>query len=343
MDFEQGTESLLGPPFKVYMSPIGSNSNDGRSATTPVKSLWRVEDILLAANFDEASWADTNDQDVEVHIDPNNGRYFNQMMTDWDATNPNYVITFMSKDGSSVLPIFDGCTTISHTSCFLEYFFTVSKPGPTNVYFSYIRVERYGNGIQFEGLLTNPNSGNRISNCDFRLIGSTHTTSESGWDYPFGLYSVELDSSEHNYIMDNMFDRANNTTGWTHLHHLYIADRSDYNVIIGNTMKDSHGPVMKFRNESNYNIIEGNTFIKSSMPINEGAPPVAAAAYYDNYSTGEKSSCGNDFGYNILDGRWDCAAPLTAAAFKPAGNTCGGVPRVNVYGNTTTSTPCTYD
>jgi len=104
--------------LRIYMSPTGSDANDGMCAaqsvqcTGPVKTLERVQEIIKLRGLS---------QDVEVKIAY--GVYRGQVVV-WDTYSPDHTITFMPSDYNYGMglediqgrPIFTGDTGAARTS-----------------------------------------------------------------------------------------------------------------------------------------------------------------------------------------------------------------------------------
>jgi hypothetical protein len=103
------------------------------------------------------------------------------------------------------------------------------------------------------------------------------------------------------------------------------------------------------RNWSWYNVIEANVFSKVGDSIEDAGYgdwyDINGNDDVDNGGQGddERSSCGNVFRNNVLDGVFDCSAPLSVFSYHQLPNRCpAGTPRVSTIGNVKTSTPCSY-
>jgi hypothetical protein len=98
-----------------------------------------------------------------------------------------------------------------------------------------------------------------------------------------------------------------------------------------------------------YNVVVDNVFSK----VGDGEHDAGYGDWYDidgnndvnegGAGDDERSSCGNEFRNNILDGRFDCGGALNVFTYHDLPNRCpAGVPRLSTSGNVKTSTPCSY-
>lgn len=331
-------EQGLGAPLRIYMRANGNDEYSGLSEQESVRSLWRVQQILDDMDFERSTWTIFQNRNVEVHISPYHGKYYNQSMSpsasnpleQWTITNPKYFITFMPLNNSSTRPIFNGCAG-SAGPCHNRTFFRIDKEGPTNLVFYYIRVEQYNNGIVFVGPRgrSADNSNNTIYGSYFYQIGDLYT------DEPNGAEVVAFDNSDYNTVANNHFIKIERHESPGSLHAVYIAHDSDHNLIHRNRIVDNRGDPIRVRDASDFNVITENQFIKVGQ--------TDGAAYTEWVGDGERLSCENVFRNNFLDGRFNCRGPLRD--FKYLENfsdviTCSQGYRLHTRGNTTTSTPC---
>lgn len=184
-------------PLQIWMSPTGSDSNDGLTAAKAVTSLARVQAILVARHGTKP-W----DRDVEVRIAP--GRYVGQTVT-WTHTSPTRKITFMPAADDKNRPVFDGCS--SDTNCVTGSFFRLSSSAgaKTNLAFEYLKVIRYRTAFSFDGNRNDAkkyNGGNRIYGCWLEDIGNGHAAGLEP-----STAAVRLVNSDHNTIRHRQQDQ----------------------------------------------------------------------------------------------------------------------------------------
>jgi hypothetical protein len=239
--------------------------------------------------------------------------------------------------------------------------------GATNIHFRYIRLERYRNGITLRAGETGlSNSHNSVYGSYFYQVGGYWTTwtlceypSIFGtWKFlckPGGVGALNISNSDHNAVENNHFvSIRNDSVHDGHIHAIYISHGSDHNHVARNRFYSVTGEAFRIRNWSWYNLIEANVFSKVG-----DADDAGYGDWYDidgNDDTGdfdelnrmangddERSSCANEFLNNILDGRFDCAAPLRVFTYHDLPDRCpAGIRRLRTSGNVKTSTPCTY-
>lgn len=342
------TQATVGA-LSIYVSPVGND--DGNLGLTPgssVRTLARVNQILdEVLHFDEPSWSGG---DIEVRIASDKGKYYHQSVV-WTATNPEHSITFMPFYDDNMRPVFNGCTSSNETTCDVDYFFAIRKPGPTNLRFKYIRIERYDNGISFRGEKTASNESNSVYGCYFYRIGNRYTSLDGG------VGALNISSSDFNRVENSHFINIENypvTDG--HLHAIYISHGSDENYIARNRFSISTGVALKLRDNNWFNVIEHNTF---SANGNSNGTAGYTDIPQDNTppEADEKSSCQNVFRYNVLDGKYDCSTRLPVFLLFPSalsadGDTCNdlinlstGAPyrRLSTAGNTDDGVQCNND
>lgn len=319
-------------PFRVYMSTSGSDANSGRSSSSPVHTLNRVQDIIRAA----APTCPT-----EVRIEP--GTYYGQRV-DWTYLS-GHEIKFMPSDGTNAArPVFDGCSSATG-SCTQGTWLTLSGAYgvQSKLHFWYIRVQRYSTAISFNGLrddLSGYNGGNRIYGCYFDRIGNGWAGAES---HSPSTAAVRLVNSDDNVIENNHFYNITNATSPGLLHALYVAHKSERNSIQRNAFERVSGDAIRIRDYSNYNIINQNRISQAgSHGYSEWL--CDSAQRTDCTLATECRSYQNEFRDNTLDGTYSCQPMSTWVYYQtdyPANCTRAQLdPRLRTSGNVQTSTPC---
>jgi hypothetical protein len=362
------------PVFTVYMAPTGSDDNAGTSATSPVYSLHRVQDLLVAAR---------PQTDVEVRIAQ--GVYSVRPFQDWHFYISGHTISFMPADyqyGDGIndiagRPIFRN--KVTDTGYLPGYWLQMRLPsdpadplysgGTSGLRFYYLQVERYsaggisiyGNsgrtsvipdpaGLSSTGLTVQGSAGlngNTIFGMEFNELGSKYGTGSNGCGLTHGYGAVVLGVSSNNRVDNNQFIHVENNKGpdcasdTNLIHGLYIARFSSGNEVHGNAFTHVSGAPVKVRDRSNYNSVESNTFTDSGDH----------AYFYEQYCATncggayarECSSYGNRFAYNTLVSGYQGRTP-PAFVLDPAGSTypgaaapCSipsGVERLHTAGNT---------
>jgi hypothetical protein len=354
---ESQVPQRLGRRLKIYMHPNGNDTNPG-TVDAPVKSLWRVQDILR----NDLEWPKKHNANVEVHIWPYSGPYYQDSIV-WTVTDPVLSITFMPQDGVSTRPVFSGCPpgfssctcgqngTCPMTPACQYGFFEVRAAGPTNLHFRSIRVERYSNGITFRGPNeqddTLSNSHNSVDDGYFYRIGSAYNdrcvclVGEDGvcdpWDEIIaqgGVGALNISNSDHNVVTNTSFvSIVNKSPQEARLHAIYMSHHSDENVVTGNVFSVSKGVALKLRNACWWNLFEYNRFTRDGGYNHVTAAYADMPIIDDPSSPPELSSCQSVFRYNIIDGTYNCTK--LSVFYLRGPDTCGpGYQRLSTAGNT---------
>jgi hypothetical protein len=347
--------AAAGPPvFTVYMAASGSDDNTGTSADSPVYSLHRVQDVLVAAK---------PQTDVEVRIAQ--GVYSLRPFQDWRFYIPGHTISFMPADyqyGDGIndiagRPIFRN--RVTDTGLLPGYWLQLRLPsdpadplyngGTSGLRFYYLQIEHYSaGGISIYGnsertsVVTDPAglssagltvqgsaglNGNTVFGMEFNEVGSKYGTSSNGCGLTHGYGAVLLADSSNNTVDNNHFIHVENNKGpdcaadTNLIHGLYIAGFSSGNEVKGNEFTHVSGAPVKLRDRSNNNTVESNTFTDSGDH----------GYYYEQFCATdcgvahvrECASYGNRFAYNTLVSGYQGRKPPTFA-LDPAGATYAG-------------------
>ena len=325
-------------PFVIFLAATGSDENSGLSRHSPILSLGKAQDILLDV--------DPN-QDVEIQIAP--GTYYDQRVR-WEFTMENHIVRFMPLDDTKIRPTFDGCPgpDVDPSDCGGGTWFTLQAATGenTNVHFDYIRVQRYGTAISFNGNRNSParfNGANRVYGSYFRDIGNGFNT-----DLSPSTAAIRLVNSDNNILRNNHFvDVRNIGQGSRLIHAIYVAHQSSGNEIVGNRIVNVSGDAIRLRDASNDNLIVRNRISRSGT-----------FGFSDWYCDREKRgnctkqvpecpSWENTFRNNVLDGTYRCE-PMAISEFyqdemprrcePPVEN----ARRLHKDGNTVTADPCSF-
>ncbi|HEY6075007.1 MAG TPA: right-handed parallel beta-helix repeat-containing protein [Anaerolineales bacterium] len=334
--------AMADPPLNVYMSATGSDSNDGLTDTTEVKTLARVQQILTELQ---------PTGNVEVRI--RQGLYV-APQTEWSFYVPGHTISFMPIDyhygGEDTIagrPVFRGDATI-FSPWWMYMKLPPGDPGNTTGWrFYYLQVERYTTG----GLMINGGyetvdgfrvpkgagaNGNKVYGCLFKLMGSKFS--------PLGYAVAGIDgqNTSNNVFRTNYFENLENLAATaSHLHGVYLAHGSHNNIIQNSRFVDVSGDPIRVRNASNGNEILLNRFTRAGK-----------YGYYSEWfcdptcqasnpgSPRECASYGNVFHDNTLVSGYNGATipefGLTPAGmFNSGGDGCPDLPapRVVTYNN----------
>jgi hypothetical protein len=249
--------------FTLYMSPYGSKSASGLTMREAVPTLNEVQSRLKTHK---------PDMDVEVRILHVRDKPYTDKVVQWTYSSPTHTITFMPSDYQpgatfydiSGRPVFDGGGSPDYL-----FYFTSAKGQKTNLAFYYLQIQRYHRGgIALVGSREDPagwNGYNRVYGCYFYQLGNKHT------GQPGDAYGgVSTWNSRHNTIKNNHFVALENIGNTCEddgtspcaplIHGVYLAHRSNNNLVTENRFQDISGDPIRLRNYSNYNQILSNKF-----------------------------------------------------------------------------------
>lgn len=241
----------LVPATTLYMSPSGSDSNTGASATKPLKTLKGVLSKVTAAKPTDA-----------VNIVVAEGTFLSQSVI-WTYFN-GQPITFAPPAGATTKPIFDGEGTG------LTWFTMSDSALPTNLHFIGLKVTNYWLGLDLGRDKAPGNSQNEVRGMLFERIGGFYTR---GLPNPKGYAALRLRQSSNNTITQNRFHGVKNSDAadsdgdgvnedlTAYIHAIYLAHHSRSNVISDNDFKQVTGDAVRTRDGSDDNLIEGNSFV----------------------------------------------------------------------------------
>ncbi|KAI0405026.1 pectin lyase fold/virulence factor [Xylaria palmicola] len=255
----------LVPATTLYMSPSGSDSNTGASATTALKTLKGVLARVTAAKPSDA-----------VGVVVAEGTYAGQSVV-WTYFN-GQPITFAPAAGAATKPVFDG------EGSGLTWFTMADGPDAaapaTRLRFVGLAVTNYWLGLDLGRDKAPGNGGNEVRGMLFERVGALYT---AGRPSPTGYAALRLRRSTNNTIEGNRFHGVKNSaaadtdgdgaadadlTGY--IHAIYAAHGARGNVIRDNDFSMVTGDAVRTRDGSGDNLIEGNRF--------------AAAGKYSAYS-----------------------------------------------------------
>jgi hypothetical protein len=239
--------NVVNTPNTLYLSPSGSDTNDGLTAATALKTLTGVQAKLLKLK---------PQTDVVVHIAL--GTYVNAGSSNWTYAIPGHSITFLGDgSGASSIPVFTSCTSSSGSSCSGGTWFDLKLDNgfATNLIFDHIKVTHYQGAIFFHSNRDDTarwNGGNIIRNSVFDTLGNSYNSS-LGASYE----AILIQNSRDNRIENNTFTGMH---GGVLYHAIYIASYGNNNVITGNSFSHGEGDPIRLRDASNNNTISNNSF-----------------------------------------------------------------------------------
>ncbi|GAA3779992.1 right-handed parallel beta-helix repeat-containing protein [Plantactinospora mayteni] len=332
--------------FTVYMSPTGSDANNGLSPTTPVVSLVRVQQVLVAAK---------PTTDVEVRI--KQGTYSAPPMHDWRFYVPGHTIWFMPVDyqdgdglsGIAGRPVFKNKRNAdgSYPGGYWMQPRLPSDPadplyggGTSGLRFSYLQIEYYSAGglsiygdsgrdtsdetydppLRVRG--SNGLNGNTVFGMVFTHLGNRWT----GGSYGYG--AIVLTNSSGNRIENNHFINVENVSPYGgYIHGLYVTHFSSSNQMNRNAFSYISGDPVKVRNMSNYNTVEYNTFTRTGRTSHYRGEYCDLACARANDISRQCASYHNRFFNNTLGSNYAGTGTLPTWSLNPAGLTnAGGAP-----------------
>jgi hypothetical protein len=250
----------------LYVSPAGSDTNDGRDAAKALATLQRAH--LVARRLLSSSPAP-----LTIKVMP--GVYKGQYVR-WSFSMPTQTIRIVGIGGR---PVFDGGGPKAGRTSQLEFMAiaresNTSENQPSNIIVENLEVRNYLEGIIIRGEA--PGTGgylisegrNRISNVNFINIGkpfaprSVNTTGRAS----FG--AVMIKGSRNNVVENSRFENITNDEDFPSsyatyggLHAIYIMQYSAGTVVRKNVFSKIFARgVVKFRNFSNFGVVEGNIF-----------------------------------------------------------------------------------
>nr|WP_198151287.1 right-handed parallel beta-helix repeat-containing protein [Kibdelosporangium sp. MJ126-NF4]CEL14159.1 hypothetical protein [Kibdelosporangium sp. MJ126-NF4] len=357
-----GTASAV-DVFTVHMSASGSDSADGLTPATAVKTLVRVQQVLRDAQ---------PDTDVEVRI--KQGTYVSPPMHDWRFYVPGHTVSFMPSDyeygegesGIAGRPVFRN-TGDKPAGFWLQPRLPKDKTDPlydggnSGLRFYYLQVEQYSAGAvsvygdserdiadeTYSPPLRKQGSKGLNGNTFFGMV-FTHLGSKwapCGTDC-YGWGAIVLTNSSGNRIANNHFLNIENHGNYGgHIHGLYVTHFSSDNTMSANRFSYINGDPVKIRDRSNFNTVEDNTFTRTGR-LGFYRDEFCDAACVKEHPKIERqcASYHNRFASNRLISDYDGDNSSEAWTLSPPGLTnAGGTPctipagdqRLRTAGNTT--------
>jgi hypothetical protein len=316
---DEATQTSAAAAFTLYVAPDGSDSADGLTPSTPLKTLMGAQEALRV-------YKNQINQPVEVRI--KSGTYTGQEVL-WDLIVPNQTISFIPSDFhfgktfTGTRPVFDGksvCSKKAPESAgggeFCRFFKIVTKSSvPTRLRFYYLRIRYYTTtGI---GLHNKGEGRNVVYGCRFEKIGNLYFPNQR-----HGFTAIGISNSDHNIVKKNIFvDIRNKAKDVRFMHAVYLNVKSAHNRVRWNSTLRVSGDPMKVRHFSNNNVFEHNTLRYSGV-----------AGFLDWPESGECYSWRNAFRYNTIRCGYGGGKSSTIKVKPPqsSGKSCGSL-GVRVY------------
>lgn len=337
------------PVFTVYLAPNGSDSNDGLSPASPVATLVRAQQVLIAAR---------PTTDVEIRI--RQGTYEAPPMHNWRFYVPGHTVSFLpidyeygeGLDGIAGRPIFRN-RRAADGSYPAGYWLQPRLPndpaeplyhgGTSGLRFYYLQIEYYSaGGISIYGDSERDTSderynpalrvagsqglnGNTVFGMVFRRLGNRWTGGSS-----YGYGAVVLTNSSNNRIVNNHFVNVENASPYGgYIHGLYVTHFSSSNQLNRNAFSYISGDPVKIRNMSNYNTVEYNRFSRTGRVAHYRGEFCDRACAVANGIDRQCASYHNRFFNNTLGSNYAGTGKLPTWALTPEGLTnAGGAPCV---------------
>ena len=236
--------------LNIYISPSGSDANNGLSAKTPILTLKKANSLVLKQ-------LQTKPSNILVNIAP--GTYFNQSVI-WTAVHKNFYVNIKGTHPTS-RPKFDGRLNAKETLGSLPSFFTLKASGAlSNLTIENIQVSYYTEAISFSGnredIEKGFNGNNKILFSVFDKIGTKYVKDKSR----IGYAVVRFVNSRFNIVKGNIFSNLYNGSKNEYQHALYVSNESSHNLIAENAFRSNGGDPVRIRDYSNFNKIERNEF-----------------------------------------------------------------------------------
>lgn len=278
-----GSIGVRADRLDIHVSPAGVDTASGTSAKSPVATLSRVQEIVVAQS--------SGHDEVRVLFAP--GVYSGQGV-EW-RTFPGMWIRFQpAKQGESV--IFDG--NLGKQSIFFEGLPPTPEPGKPPISmklaFTGLIIRNYCEGISFRSWTDKVRRpGGRdviVKKSVFENIGSKYDPVMQK-KRPRGncTAALRLQGVGHGRIEDNVFTNIinlpRNETGSRKygsglLHAIYIANMSQDNSIVRNRFDNFSGDAIRIRDASDRNYVTGNVF--GAAASNGGETVHAISQWYCN-------------------------------------------------------------
>lgn len=245
----EGTESLL--PLRsgfvnvldLYLSPDGSDSADGLSPSSALKSIAGANALLTKTPFDG---------NVTIHLA--SGTYQLTANTSWNYAAPGKTISFEGAGEDAT--VFSGQTGLDIT------FLTVNTCGTTSFSFKNFTVSNVRNGIIMHvsndgSAATQDGVSGYFANLTFSRLGGYYTRNITP-----GVAAIQFLGSSNNTIENCSFFKIRDYAG-LNIHGLYISTFSCNNTVRSCLFEDVQPDPVRFRRGSSNNLVENCTFTNS--------------------------------------------------------------------------------
>ncbi len=282
------------PMLDLYISPNGSDSNDGRSAETPMLTLTAVSNMLVLEPFDG---------NITIHMAE--GKYHLASSTTWSFASPGHTIYFEGAGQDKT--VFEGQMGADIN------FMTVSACSNTSYSFRNFTVRLVRNGIIMRNssdgsVLTQEGVTGWFENLTFEELGGYYTRN------PNGAYAgIQFLGSSNNTIKNCRFVKMRDYSSGNYIHAVYISTFSSNNLIQNCHFEDARPDPVRIRRGSCNNTVEYCTFINTGY--------ISYCSTW-NAGDGEPEPCLNNLvRYCSFHGGYDGLPVATIAIFKDGTST----------------------
>jgi hypothetical protein len=294
----------------VWVSPAGSDSNDGLSAQTPFKTLQRAGDWLCSGGqscpgrgqpvvirlAQTTFAAAASAKRTTFKFNPGDGPAFAAATTTaWHYFDPQFSTTFQPwnyQPGDSWAdvaagggyPTFDGAFTTDSGFVFVPL--TARGTAGTGLNFVYTRWQRFRRSpIVLSGGLTTTVTADGITVYVQTDFTANAVTFYGNYFYQVGNHfrttnqlaygAILANNSSGDVYRNNHFVQLMNRTtdqDTIHVHGLYISHGSSNSLVEGNSFEDITGDAVRQRDRSHGTVVRNNTFTRAG-----------AFGYFDDY------------------------------------------------------------
>lgn len=294
MDLVEPEPDTEEPMLHLYISPKGSDSNNGKSEKKALKSLGGASKMLMNNPFIG---------NITIHMAE--GEYLVEENMTWQYASPGYRITIEGAGKDKT--VFYG--PVGPDITFLQ----VSTCNNTSFTFKDFTVRVFRNGIIMRcsndgSIATQKGVSGWFENVRFQHLGGYYTRNESS-----AVGAIQFLGSSNNTIKNCEFDGLRDYTTGNNIHGVYISTFSSNNIIQNCEFKDIRPDPVRIRRGSNNNIIEYNSFRNTGV-----------VAYVSDWCAGEaepEPSVGNIVRYNQFYSGYNGIQIANVCVFKPGTNT----------------------
>ncbi|RZS43282.1 hypothetical protein EV193_102261 [Herbihabitans rhizosphaerae] len=280
--FPAAAEPAAAEPFRVYLSPAGTDTNAGLSPEQAVRTLDGAENVIKHHR---------PAVDVEVLIAP--GLYQDAKKTSWDTYLDDHKISFLpvgyvpGSPFTGERPVFQAPKDKEDGASWFNAADPTRATRPTEgLHFHYLEVRNYASGMSFSGGVVdrghhdlrlpaaNGNNHNSLFGMKFQFLGDRYNWNGAeltpGNTAHKGTHAVALRNSNHNSFRNNHFldlvgveDPATHGLDAEIIHAFYVKDGSTGNTIEANNFGTISGSPLKIRNDASGNTVTRNRFTRT--------------------------------------------------------------------------------